>query len=219
MDKVVVFDLDDTLYKEIDFLNSAFKEIALIISNDSGTSYYEIIGDMLHLYNNKENVFQSILTKYNPLRYAVKDLIETYRAHKPNISLSKETKEVLNELHSNGIRFGMVTDGRSVQQRNKINALGLDKYFEHIIISDEFGFEKPHLANYTYFQNLFPDMDYYYIGDNVKKDFIAPNILGWKTICIKDDGRNIHSQNIKITRIQQPKYYITHFLELPNIIL
>ena len=41
MDKVVVFDLDDTLYKEIDFLNSAFKEIALNISNDSDTSFNE----------------------------------------------------------------------------------------------------------------------------------------------------------------------------------
>jgi len=29
-DTVVVFDLDDTLYKEIDFLKSAYKEVATI---------------------------------------------------------------------------------------------------------------------------------------------------------------------------------------------
>ena len=219
MNKVVVFDLDDTLYKEIDFLNSAFNEIALIISRDLQINPNDIFSNMLDLYNTKENVFQGILNKHNSLKYTVNDLLDIYRAYRPNISLSNNIKKVLNELQFEGVFLGIITDGRSKQQRNKIKALGLGKYVENIIISEEFGFEKPHLANYAYFQNLYPNMSYYYVGDNLKKDFIAPNKLGWKTICIKDDGRNIHSQDIQLNKINEPKYYINCFSELPHLVL
>ena len=34
-----------------------------------------------------------------------------------------------------------------------------------------------------------------YIGDNPKKDFVAPNQLNWVTVGLRDDGRNIHPQH------------------------
>ena len=56
--------------------------------------------------------------------------------------------------------------------------------------------EKPALANYEYFMKRYTGCsDFTYVGDNPDKDFIAPNILGWKTICLKDYGRNIHKQD------------------------
>ena len=36
--------------------------------------------------------------------------------------------------------------------------------------------------------------DFTYVGDNLNKDFVAPHALGWTTICLRDDGRNIHKQ-------------------------
>jgi len=219
MDKVVVFDLDDTLYKEIDFLNSAFNEIALIISCELQIESSDILSEMVGLYHTKKNVFLEILKKYDSLNYTVKDLLEIYRDHKPNIFLPSDIKDVLSELKSKDVNLGIITDGRNKQQKNKINALGLDKYIKHVIISEEFGHEKPHLANFKYFQKMFPGMDYFYVGDNLKKDFIAPNMLGWKTICLKDNGVNIHNQDIQVTRIQQPKYFIAHFPNLLKLIL
>lgn len=51
------------------------------------------------------------------------------------------------------------------------------------------------MENYAYFMKRYSYcQSFIYVGDNVKKDFITPNALGWKTICIKDDGRNIHSK-------------------------
>ncbi|MGM9786689.1 MAG: HAD family hydrolase, partial [Candidatus Cryptobacteroides sp.] len=88
---------------------------------------------------------------------------------------------------------------RSIQQRNKIEALGLNRWIENddIIISEEFGSEKPALANYEYYMKRYPECcDFTYIGDNPNKDFVVPNILGWETICLIDDGRNIHKQGI-----------------------
>ena len=67
-----------------------------------------------------------------------------------------------------------------------------------MVISEELGSEKPALANYTYFMERYPEChDFTYVGDNLKKDFIAPNTLGWLTVCLKDDGRNIHRQEVE----------------------
>ena len=54
----------------------------------------------------------------------------------------------------------------------------------------------PALANYEYFVKRYPGCnDFIYVGDNPDKDFIAPKTLGWETICLKDDGSNIHKQD------------------------
>ena len=55
--------------------------------------------------------------------------------------------------------------------------------------------------------------NFYYIGDNVVKDFIAPNQLGWTTICLLDNGQNIHKQ-IPVEDEMKPQYEIENFDEL-----
>lgn len=72
------------------------------------------------------------------------------------------------------------------------------------------------MANYEYFMNRYPEChDFAYVGDNLKKDFIAPNALGWQTVCLKDDGRNIHRQRVDdIEERMMPKRWIKTLLEL-----
>ena len=85
-----------------------------------------------------------------------------------------------------------------------------------MVISEEFGSEKPALANYTYFMERYPEChDFTSVGDNPRKDFIAPNALGWLTVCLKDDGRNIHKQDFtSITAQALPKKTIESLKEL-----
>lgn len=187
----VIFDLDDTLYKEIDFLKSAFSIIAHGISLEVQKDKKAVYEKMLELYNSKQNVFEGILNVYKT-SLTIDELLTSYRNHKPNIRLSSEVIEVLDILKKKKIPLGLLTDGRSVQQRNKIEALKLAKYFSEIIISEEFGSEKPCIDNYIYFEKKFCAKKYFYIGDNVKKDFISANKLNWKTIKLRDNGLNIH---------------------------
>ena len=72
----------------------------------------------------------------------------------------------------------------------------MERWFDNdnIIISEEFGSEKTDERNFVVFMNRYPGADFLYIGDNPKKDFIVPNRLGWKTVVLEDDGRNIHKQ-------------------------
>ena len=206
-----VFDLDDTLYQEIDFLRSAYKHIAATLEPAIKISIYN---EMIERYHKKENVFNWIIGQYREYlgEYDINWLITTYREHLPDIKLSAETAAFLEKVRSLGIRSGLITDGRSVTQRNKLGALGLTEMFTGIIISEEFGSEKPDERNYLYFDLKFPGSDFYYFGDNTRKDFITPAKLGWKTVCIKDRGENIHKQQFDGTVI--PGYVVNGFAEI-----
>ncbi|PIA77472.1 hypothetical protein BFR04_08500 [Gaetbulibacter sp. 4G1] len=215
---VLVFDLDDTLYNEIDFLKSAFSEIALKIGKIVSVESSVVYNQMLACFYNKENVFEDIINRHN-LSISINELLDIYRNHNPKLELSKDRVEVLNELKCKGIVLGLMTDGRSKQQRSKIEALKLNTWISEILISEEFGTEKPNINNYKHFENLFGKAKYYYIGDNVKKDFITPNKLGWVTICLKNNGLNIHKQDISlIDKKYLAKYTINELPELLNII-
>ena len=189
---VVVFDLDDTLCRESDFLRSAFRDIAEILAGTVGAE--ALFSEMLAMRFRGENVFENLSSRFGvPVSY----LLSQYRNHVPVMRLEPTVRTTLEKLKSRGAILGLITDGRSCTQRAKIRALGLDAIFpdENIVISEEFGSEKPSLKNYEFFMKKYPEADFCYIGDNPKKDFVAPNALGWKTVCLLDDGGNVHSQN------------------------
>ena len=222
--RVVCFDLDDTLYKEIDYLKSAYREIAgYAAEHCHGCSApvsvlahkaYEV---MLAAYREGDNAFEA-LNRFLGLNLPSSDYLYIYRNHKPKIALSEDVVRMLDTLKVKGVRIGLITDGRSVQQRNKIEALGLSRWMndEDMVISEEFGSEKPALANYAYFMERYPEChDFTYVGDNLKKDFIAPNALGWLTVCLKDDGRNIHRQDfLSLAEEAVPKWLIGNLMEI-----
>lgn len=207
----VVFDLDDTLYKEIDYLKSAFMFIARNLSTEQCNA--EVIFNLMYTaYRDGRNAFSAIKTKLKT-DTPIDTFLLWYRTHVPDIVLPLDSKKLLDYLYDNNIPMGILTDGRSMTQRNKIKSLGLYRYVPHgnIIISEEFGSEKPCEANYSFFESLFPNTEkFIYIGDNPKKDFLAPNRLGWDTIGLVDDGRNIHKQE-PIEEGLEPKIWIQNF--------
>ena len=76
----------------------------------------------------------------------------------------------------------------------KIKALDIAGYFQKIIVTDELGgppYRKPNEAAFRLMQQALdvPFEKMVYIGDNTKKDFIAPQKLGMQTIYFKNrDG-------------------------------
>jgi putative hydrolase of the HAD superfamily len=206
-----VFDLDDTLYQEIDFLRSAYRAIATTLKPALKVSIYN---EMLERYRRQENVFDWILEQYreNLGTYDGAWLIRTYREHIPEIRLSAEVTAFINQVRALGIPAGLITDGRSVTQRNKLKTLGLLDLFKEIIISEEFGSEKPDKRNYLHFAIKYPGSDFYYFGDNTRKDFVTPLQLGWTTICIRDRGENIHEQ--QFGGEGSPEYVVGGFDEI-----
>lgn len=210
---VVLFDLDDTLYKEIDFLCSAYRDISTEIERRFGV--HQVYEQMIRDYRNHQDVFQQVIDRIGG-GLDKSYLLDRYRSHIPQIRLDQETISCLSALKDRHIPMGLITDGRSITQRNKIHALGLHTWIEDpdIIISEEFGSEKPSEQNYRYFEERYPECCFWYVGDNLQKDFVTPNQLGWQTVCLLDDGRNIHKQDFSLPEAYLPNFRITTLHEL-----
>ncbi len=211
-DTHIVFDLDDTLYKEIDFVKSAYIFINNYLKISVGLDLSTQI-DMC--INNNINFFDFINSKIiTQKKLSIEKYLELYRFHFPTLSLPDDTKQFLSELITRKIEFSIITDGRSISQRNKIRSLGIYDKAQNIIISEETGFEKPDLHNFKLVENLNINKKYIYIADNTSKDFIAPNALNWDTICLVNNGQNIHKQNFDLDDKFMPKNKIYNLLDL-----
>lgn len=207
---VVVFDLDDTLIPEMDFLKSAYLEIAHHLHGGE-----KLYNRMIHDYIIGANVFHYLSKEFD---ISIESLLNIYRNHLPEkLQISKEVFNMLSRFKVIGFALGMITDGRSITQRNKLLASGLNECFDLIIISEEFGSEKPSMANYTVFHK-YNASSYYYIGDNIKKDFITPNQLGWTSIGLLDTGENIHKQDLSLSNEYLPQYFVKDILEIESIV-
>lgn len=189
--KVIIFDLDDTLISERDYIESGFNVVAKKIAKDFFLKEECLKVKMNSLLKeSSEKIFNRTLEffciKYEP-EY-IKILIELYRNHFPTIKLYDDAKEVIEYLYKNDFFLGIITDGYKESQRKKIEALKLRRLFHHIIITDEFGkdYWKPSEVPYEkmreYFKCSYENM--VYIGDNLEKDFITANRLGIETIQI-----------------------------------
>lgn len=189
-----IFDLDDTLYPEIEFLKSGYKSIAEKILPLINTNIYD---EMIYRHKNGEKVFEWIVTNFSDSLggITVSHLLTIYRNHFPTIKMTEGAKDLMKNLIGRGFQLGLITDGRKITQRNKLKALQIEDYFVDIIISDEFGSEKPNEKNFLFFEQKYPEKNFIYIGDNTSKDFKVPCKIGWQTICLKDSGCNIHKQN------------------------
>lgn len=206
---VVVFDLDDTLYNELEYLKSAYKAIAKHLELGNWKSLYSF---MFSLYRCKENVFNILAKTYN---VDINMLIEMYRNHSPEIQLFEGVLDILKNIKANNGKLGIITDGRVKTQLAKIKALGIDGIFDKIIISEALGTEKPNKANFKAIESVLFGSNYYYIADNYKKDFIAPNSLGWNTIGLMDNGLNIHhNAHQYFSEENRPKQYLMSYHEL-----
>jgi putative hydrolase of the HAD superfamily len=203
--KIFVFDLDDTLYSEKDFETSGIKYICdtLMISKNH----------IDNILSNRDNWIQKINSIINN-KISIEQLLVLYRNHVPNIKLYGHANKLLNTLLINNVEMSLISDGRSITQRNKLKALNIDKYFKHIIISEEINSEKPSEANFKKVINQLGNQNYIYLADNVSKDFITPNKLGWTTICLLDKGYNVHSQNFKISKEYLPQIIVNSFDEI-----
>ena len=206
----IVFDLDDTIYKEQDFVRSAYNHIVDYINTNYNVDFSHLIEISI---SDNFNLYENIIREKN-INLTLEKYLELYRFHYPKINLDEETIRLIKILKDKGIKMSIITDGRSTTQRNKINALGILNELSMIIISEETGYEKPNKHNFILIQNAYPSDNFVYVGDNTIKDFIAPNQLGWDTICLLDDGRNIHKQSFDLNKNLLPKRSINSLIDL-----
>ncbi|OOR22363.1 HAD family hydrolase [Bacillus cereus] len=218
--KAIVFDMDDTLYKEKDYVVSGFKAVDDWIKENYGEiGFYNIA---IRLFNSGERkfVFNKTLEKLD-IDYdekLISNLIEQYRFHKPDIQLLEEADWVLNNL-VNTVKIGLISDGYLVAQERKINALNLKERVHSIILTDKLGKEcwKPSKIPYEKISKELqvPHQQCVYIGDNLSKDFITAKKLKWLTIHINREDGIYH--NLIVEQAYKAHYTIDNLRRLSDI--
>lgn len=186
---VVVFDLDDTLCSEKDYVRSGYQAVA------------RMFPQVEHMAQKLWAAFEQRLPAIDVVLAAEgldapenkADALLAYRTQQPEIAPYPGVRELLVRLKKSK-KLGLITDGRPGGQRAKLQALGIENLFDKIIITDELGgveWRKPNPEAFRLMSQALevPFDRMVYIGDNASKDFAAPEKLGMQVIWFKNsDG-------------------------------
>lgn len=187
--KAIIFDLDDTLYDESEYVRQAFENTANCLACRLGNPGRkgELHRRMLELaeQNGRGRIFD-LLCEEIGARIPVSQLVQTYRSTVPTLKLYSDAEQLLRILAERQIKTGLITDGCGQVQHEKITALGLDERLDSVIVTDDFGLSKPDTAVYWKCLRALgcEPREAAYVGDNPGKDFIGARALGMKTFRI-----------------------------------
>lgn len=204
MIKLIMFDMDDTLYNEKDYVVSGFQEVAKYLNKKYTVDFYEAYSSLLESFiaKGRGRNFDDIIEKKSLSPKIISDLVKIYREHRPNICLREDVVFFLRKL-SEKHKLCLITDGWCEVQKKKVEALGLKEYFDLIIYSQKDGIEyaKPHSKFFLKAMKFFkvPKEKILMVGDDYSKDVVGAERIGIRAILI--GGLLDKSEQEKIKRI------------------
>lgn len=119
-------------------------------------------------------------------------------------------------LRDRGYKLGIISNGKSVKQWEKIIRLGLHHFFDAVVISEDVGSEKPDSRIFEVAMeklNVKP-WEAVYVGDDLETDILGANITGMVSIRI----RKKHREGSPSGKVIKPKYSIRKFSDLLSIL-
>jgi putative hydrolase of the HAD superfamily len=183
--RALIFDLDDTLYCEREFLVGGYRAVAECLSAACSQPCAAIHEMMMEIFaqDGRRRVMPAILGLFPGRGFQVPDLVRIYRRHTPSIGLFTGYAELLKELRSS-YRLGIVTDGAPEVQRAKCAALGLEDAVDSIIYTWENGRDKEKPNPFPFCQILrqlqVEASEALFIGDNLEKDIRGARGVGMR---------------------------------------
>ncbi len=208
--KAVIFDMDNTLIDR----RKAFLRLCDYLIETYGIDYpfevtrEELIDYMIEIDANGYGGLQNVIPKLSrvwKLPHSVEEFIE----ERNNIfgqftELYPETLEVL-EVLKKKYKMGMITNGYSSVQREKITIAKIGHYFDDIIVSGEEEFEKPEQGIFLKACNnlgVAPE-DAVYVGDYYPNDIAGALSANLKPIWITENpDEHPQYQGIRVKRLK-----------------
>lgn len=188
--RAVIFDLDNTLYDERDYLLEAYHNIARCLSKryflEEHEIYRKLVKDSIKKTSMYSRLFNDLLDDLGLDQQILPSLLEIFVDTKTNLKLRATAEKLLDYLKEHGVKLGLLTNGTVKAQINKVCLLGIEGYFDVIVYSRELGreYEKPSPNAYIMILNKLgvqPE-DSICIGDNPYTDFWGAKRLGMLTV-------------------------------------
>jgi putative hydrolase of the HAD superfamily len=191
--RAVLFDLDDTLYPERQFVDGGFGAVAAFLSGPSGSPASDLEARLreLHERDGRGRLFDSLLDELG--LDGDPDLVPAcllvYRAHQVELTPYPGAIAVLDLLRNAGIRTGVVSDGNAAVQTRKLRGLdAVSRRLDVVVLTDELGpgHAKPSPVGFRVACRLLevsPSATIY-VGNDPRKDFVGARAAGLRTIRI-----------------------------------
>ena len=189
--KAVVFDLDDTLYAERDYVRSGYEAVAKHLQGRATSG--EKMGPWLwrRFLAGQHDGALDALNQHFRLGLSVEEigeLVSVYREHTPRLRPYGAVADTLRRMRKH-VALGLLTDGFLPAQQLKLEALRLKPHFRAVVFTEHLGRSKwkPAPDGYELIaRELGVAHDACcYVADNPAKDFVAPNALGWLSVQLR----------------------------------
>lgn len=225
----LVFDIDDTLYSQMEPLLTAC-EYSLGSKLPDPELFYRIFGKrsaemFLFSESGQVSIHESRIYR---IENTMKDMgipftseqAETFQArykeNQSHLHISTVLSGLLDECAAAGIKMGVITNGPLSHQVQKFHTLGLDKWFtqEQLIVSAGVGVAKPDVKIFRMAEEMWKlnPANTYMVGDSLENDIAGAKGAGWKTIWM-----NHHRYTVP-EGMAQPDYIVYTEEELRKLI-
>lgn len=212
--RAVIFDLDDTLYAESQYVASGLQSVAEWAARRWGLRPDAVARSLGEIHaQGSGRVFNTWLDQ-NEIQYdedVVNQMVTVYRNHAPKITLFPIARRTIEGLR-HSYRIGLVSDGYLNAQQQKFDALKIDDLFDSVVFSDALGREhwKPSRLPFdTALKQLGVRGERAtYVGDNPTKDFLGARKAGLFSIRLRQQGgvyshlepaTNDHAPDLEVT--------------------
>lgn len=192
--QVVVFDLDDTLYPEREYVLSGFRAVAQWAAEHAGIPAGDGFAGLHALFEQgvRGDTFNrwAALYGHDPA-VLVPACVRVYREHTPAIVPFEGVPQLLAALRTH-YRLGLISDGYLDVQRRKFAALRLAEYFDAVVFSDELG-RAAWKPSPQPFEEVARQLGIapgaaVYVADNPAKDFLGARRAGMASIWLRRPG-------------------------------
>ncbi|RFU60142.1 HAD family hydrolase [Bacillus sp. V59.32b] len=216
MIKAVLFDLDGTLLnrdasvkKFIDNQYDRLNKWVAHLKKDEYSSRFIELDCRGYVW--KDKVYREMVREYDIQGLTWEMLLQDYLNHFKSSCIGfPNLIEMLNELKSNSLLLGMITNGKGQFQMDNIQALEIKDYFDSILISEWEGIKKP---DAEIFERAMRKLNVsaeecLFVGDHPENDVKAAQNAGINAIWKEDK---------QWTNVQAD-YIINDLMEVPFII-
>jgi len=189
--KAAFFDLDETLLDRSgslrDFVHwQASRQLGL-----DTTDAVRFTDRFIALDKNgmvwKDRVYETLIPEFSLKNWSVEDLLQSYVLTFCAFCKSRKGADIaINEFKSNGFKIGLVTNGKTPFQERNFYALGFNRFFDCVVVSEAVELRKP---DRTIFELACEKVNAdihssVFVGDNPIADVKGAKESGMKTIYV-----------------------------------